>query len=219
MNRRVVPFPGTDPGAGPVSLLARPVFHQALLLVSAILMIFTRLWETTLSSYDDTYYAEKAKEILATGSWLVPPWAGQPAFDNTPLYLWVTALLFRAFGVSELTARLCSAACGVGCVMLTYRFGRRLFGDWVGFFAGAALLTTPYFIKYSRHAMLDTTQTLLVGGALYFLALGLERARTFWIDLAAGTLMGLAVLNKSLLGYMPLVVYLVFVLVARDPAD
>jgi len=217
MTSRVLPFPATDPGARRPPFLARPEVHQALLLAAAVLLIFTRLWETTLSSYDDAYYAEKAKEILLTGSWLVPPWNYQPAFDNPPLSMWTTAVLFRAFGISEFTARMTSAACGVGCIMLTYRFGRRFFGPWVGFFAGAALLTTPYFIKYSRHAMLDTMQTLLVGGALYLLALGLQRDRTAWSDLGAGVLTGLAVLNKSVLGFFPLVIYLVWVAVARPP--
>jgi 4-amino-4-deoxy-L-arabinose transferase-like glycosyltransferase len=182
-----------------------------------VLVIFTRLWETTLASYDDTFYAEKAKEILLTGQWLVPPWDYQPNFDNPPLYFWATAILFRLFGISEFTARFVSAACGVGCIVLTYRFGRRLFGPWAGLFSGFALLTTPYFIKYARHAMLDTTQTLLVGCSLYLLVLGLQRQRTGWTDLAAGVLMGLAVLNKSLLGYLPLAIYAVYVLVARAP--
>jgi 4-amino-4-deoxy-L-arabinose transferase-like glycosyltransferase len=217
MSERVVPFPGAPRLPPPVPLAADPRFHRAVLLLGAVLLVFTRLWETTLSSYDDTYYAEKAREILLTGDWLAPHWNFEPRFDNPPLYLWGTAVLFRLFGVSELTARLLSAAAGVGCVWLAYRFGSRLFGEWVGFLSGAALLTTPYFIKYSRHCMLDTTQTLLVGGCLYLLFLGLERDRTLGLDLAAGVLMGLAVLNKSLLGYLPVAIYGVYCLAARVP--
>ena len=217
MSNRVVPFPGTEPGSRPVSLLADPRFHQTVLLLGAVLVIFTRLWESTLASYDDTYYAEKAKEILLTGQWLVPPWNFEPQFDNTPLYLWGPSALFHLFGVSEFTARLLSAVAGVGCVWITYRFGSRLFGEWVGFLSGAVLLTTPYFIKYSRHCMMDTTQTLLVTGSLYLLMLGLERARTLSTDVAAGLVMGLAVLNKSLLGYLPAAVYAVYCLAALVP--
>jgi len=213
----VIPFPGADSASPLPSILSDPRFHRALLLLFAVLLIFTRLWETSLASYDDTYYAEKAKEILLSGQWLVPPWDYKPAFDNTPLSLWGMAAIFRLFGVSEFTARLLPALAGVGCVLLTYHAGRRFFGDWVGFFAGAALLTTPYFLKYSRHAMLDTVQTLLVGGAVVLLVAGLERDRPTAWDLAAGALAGLAVLNKSLLGLLPFAIYLLHVIITRPP--
>jgi 4-amino-4-deoxy-L-arabinose transferase-like glycosyltransferase len=213
----VIPFPGADSASPLPSILSDPRWHRALLLVFALLFIFTRLWETSLASYDDTYYAEKAKEILLTGEWLVPPWDYKPAFDNTPLTLWGMAAAFRLFGVSEFTARLLPGLAGVGCVLLTYHAGRRFFGNWVGFFAGAALLTTPYFLKYSRHAMLDTVQTLLVGGALILLVAGLERDRALGWDLAAGGLAGLAVLNKSVLGLLPFAIYFLHVAVTRPP--
>ncbi len=217
MSAPVLLFPGVRSPAPPRTLLSDPRLHQLALLVASLFVIFTRLWETTLASYDDAFYAEKAKEILLTGQWLVPPWDYQPNFDNPPLYMWATALLFKLFGPTEFAARLVSAASGVGCILLTYRFGSRLFGPWVGLFSGAALLTTPYFIKYSRHAMLDTLQTLLVTASLYLLLLGLQRQRTAWMDLGAGVLMGLAVLNKSVLGFLPLVIYATYVLAARIP--
>ena len=78
--------PGAPVAPVPHGLLEDPRTHQALLLLGGILVVFARLWETTLASYDDTYYAEKAKEILLTGDWLVPHWNLQPTFDNTPLY-------------------------------------------------------------------------------------------------------------------------------------
>ena len=217
MSTPVLLFPGVRSPAPPRSPLSDPRLHQLALLVASLFVIFTRLWETTLASYDDAFYAEKAKEILLTGQWLVPPWDYQPNFDNPPLYMWATALLFKLFGPTEFAARLVSAAAGVGCILLTYRFGSRLFGPWVGLFSGAVLLTTPYFIKYSRHAMLDTLQTLLVTASLYLLLLGLQRQRTGWMDLGAGVLMGLAVLNKSVLGFLPLAIYATYVLAARIP--
>jgi 4-amino-4-deoxy-L-arabinose transferase-like glycosyltransferase len=218
MTDRVVPFPEPPARPRPSSLLADPRLHSIILIGGATLLIFTRLGEASLSSYDDAYYAEKAKEILLTGEWLAPPWNLEPRFDNAPLYLWVTALLFGLLGVGELAARLLAAISGVACVWVTSRLGGRLFGPWVGFLSGAALLTTPYFLKYSRHAMLDTTQTLLVSGSACLLLLGLERERTLGIDLGAGVLMGLAVLNKSLLGYLPAAIYAAVCLAARVPA-
>jgi len=217
VNAPVLLFPGVHSPAPPRSPLADPRLHQLALLVASLFVIFTRLWETTLASYDDAFYAEKAKEILLTGQWLVPPWDYQPNFDNPPLFMWATALLFKLFGPTEFAARLVSASSGVGCILLTYRFGSRLFGPWVGLFSGAALLTTPYFIKYSRHAMLDTLQTLLVTASLYLLLLALQRHRTGWMDMGAGVLMGLAVLNKSVLGFLPLAIYATYVLAARIP--
>src|SRR5437868_1207563 len=84
-----------------------------LLALFAIACIFPKLEVGNLPSYDDAYYAQKAREILQHGN----PWtmtlAGVPKFDNPPGFMWLIAGSFKLFGVSEFTARLPSALGGV----------------------------------------------------------------------------------------------------------
>src|ERR1051326_3941786 len=90
-----------------------------LLLVSASVLFF-RLQRNKLQSWDEAVYAESAKEMARDGDWLTPHWNGEPFYQKPPLAIWVTAILFRLFGVNELSARALSAVCGVACIVLTF---------------------------------------------------------------------------------------------------
>jgi len=169
-------LPGARCGAG----------GGALLLAALALAIFLgRQTAGGLRSFDDAYYAQKAVEQLAAGGSWVSTHGGQARYDNPPLHLWATALLYRAFGVSRFTAVLATGLAATGTVLLTYAFGRRLLGGAGGrggpggrggaggaggsggrgesAFAGPALtaglvLVLPgFFMDYARRGMLDQT--------------------------------------------------------------
>ena len=115
---------------------------QILFLIFAALLIFLgRQLDNGIQNYDDAYYAQKAKEILESGSlWLIT-YSGIPAFDNPPLPFWLTALAFSLFGVSTYSAIFSSALFGTGILLITYRLGLLLYKDnWVAFSAAFILL-------------------------------------------------------------------------------
>ncbi len=45
-----------------------------------------------MANFDDCFYAEKAKEILQNRQWWILTFDHNPAFENPPLYMWLTAL-------------------------------------------------------------------------------------------------------------------------------
>ena len=197
---------GTDtPVARLRALVLDPRTHATLLTACAALVLFARAGAGPLANYDDAYYAEKAKQMLKTGDWLTPRFAGVERLDNPPLFLWLIAGSFAVLGVNAFAAVLWSALAGVACVALTYRLARRLglepFECWA---AALVLLGTGYFLKYANHAMFDVFLTALLLLTLLAYRRAWEGERAAWI--AVGVFTGLGVLTKSVLGLFPLMV-------------
>jgi len=185
------------------ALVLDPRAHAALLTACAAVVILARAGHGPLANYDDAYYAEKAKQMLRTGDWLTPRFAGLERLDNPPLFLWLMAAAFAALGVNEFAAVMWSALSGVACVALTFRLARRLgFEAFEAWAAGLVLLATGYVLKYSNHAMLDVFMTALFLMALLAYRRAWEGERRAWVVL--GVLTGLGVLTKSALGLFPL---------------
>ncbi|HYR68907.1 MAG TPA: glycosyltransferase family 39 protein [Candidatus Dormibacteraeota bacterium] len=186
--------------------LDRPGLVAGLLFVLALSILFARLGEGHLANFDDCYYAEKAKEMVRGGDWVTPHFAGTPRLDNPPLFLWLQSLAFLALGVSDRAAIFWSALSGALCIPLLYRLARlrlRLdpFESWS---AAIVLLTTQYFLKYARHAMLDVFLTLLFLVAIYAYVRAVQGERRSFLLLGLAT--GLGILTKSVLGLFPLMV-------------
>ncbi len=193
------------PGAPFADALLEPRFQRRALVAVAALILLARIGHGVLANYDDCYYAEKAREMAASGDWLTPRFSGFVRFDNPPLYLWIVAALFRLGGPSDWAAILPSALAGVACVGLLHRLAPRLgaepFRAWCG---SVVLLTTPYFLKYAGHAMFDVLLAMLF-------ALGMLAYRDAWEGrlrgwVLLGLVAGLGVLTKSVLGLFPLLV-------------
>jgi 4-amino-4-deoxy-L-arabinose transferase-like glycosyltransferase len=203
------PEPARDGRRTALHALARlardPRWQGALLAGSAALVLFARVGWGPLPNYDDAYYAEKAKQMLRTGDWLTPHFAGYARLDNPPLFLWLMAIAFRVFGVTAWAAVFWSALSGVACVVLTHRLsvrlGRDAFEAWA---AGFVLLGTGYVLKYANHAMFDVFLAALFLSVLLAYRRAWEGSAGAWA--AVGLLTGLGVLTKSVLGFFPLVV-------------
>lgn len=189
-----------------VSVLKDRTFQIVFLLYSAILIFLGRQTDAGLLNYDDSFYAQKAKELLAGGSLWFNTFNGQPDFDKPPLPLWLTALAFKVFGVSGYSAVLVTGLLGTGAVYLTYRFSEKLFKDpWAAFLSGVVLIFPGYFLDYSRRGMTDIVLTFFVTLALYCFYLARENPRWY---LAFGFSTAGAILTKSVLGLFPLLIAL-----------
>ena len=118
----------TSPGAQDhTALLMRFV-----LIGASSIALFYSLGEQLLRTWDESIYAEVAKEMLTRGSWWTLSWNFQPWVDKPPLFMWLTALTYRCFGVSETSARMVGVLFGVATIWLTFEIGRRLTDDWGG---------------------------------------------------------------------------------------
>jgi 4-amino-4-deoxy-L-arabinose transferase-like glycosyltransferase len=199
---------GKNHGSQPSSFDER--LYYGILLLFSLTIFFTRLGPGGMANFDDCFYAEKAKEILQNHQWWILTFDHSPAFENPPLYMWLTALSYKLFGISVYAAKFPSALMGLLNVLLIYSLGRYLFNPWVGRFAAFILATTDPFFKYSRHAMVDVTLTFFIVSALYCLLLALRKNRLYFIFW--GLSIALGVLTKSVLGLFPLLISGLFIL-------
>jgi len=172
-------------------------YFWVLTVLSAILL-FSPLRTGDLAGYDDAQYAHIAKAIVRTGDWLTLYSNGYPAMENTPLLEWMQAALFSVFGFSDALARLPSALCGFGTILLVAWLARRLTGNpLAAVLAMLVMATSIYFLKYAARAMTDVPFTFFFLCAVC--AWSLIDVDPRWY-LATGVCMALALMTRSLMG-------------------
>jgi 4-amino-4-deoxy-L-arabinose transferase-like glycosyltransferase len=165
--------------------------------LSSILLL-APIRDGDLAGYDDARYALVAKHVVLSGHWLEIESNGGPALEHPPLFSWMQALLFFPFGLSDPLAKLPSALCGVGVILLVAWLGRRMTGDpFAGVLAMFVMATSIYFVKYAARAMTDVPFTFFFLAAVcsWLLAEGDPR----WF-LAAGAFAAMAQLTRALAG-------------------
>jgi len=199
------------------SLLKNKTFQIIFLLYSSGLIFLGRQLNVGLPNFDDTYYAQKAKEMLASGNLLVITHNGVPDFANPPFPFWMMSIAFKLFGVSGYAAVFFSALFAVAIVLFTYFLCLHLFKNgWVAFFSSFVLIFPGMFVDSARRSMLDITLAFCVTGAMYFFAKGLENRRYY---LLFGLMTALAILSKSVLGGFPLAIAVFILVLARRWKD
>jgi 4-amino-4-deoxy-L-arabinose transferase-like glycosyltransferase len=197
------------------TLSSRSHKRNVLLLGSmAAFILLWRLGASSLAPWDEAIYAEVSKEIAHGEGWLTLHWAYQPWFEKPPLLMWMTAALFRLFGISEFWARFVAAASGIGVVVTTYLLGAFAFGKRVGVLAALILLTCYHFVSFSRFGTMEVLLTLFAYLAIYgYLRLRDENDRWWYLIWLA---VALALLTKGAGGLIaPLVVLSALILDQR----
>lgn len=181
-------------GVSPVTIRARWILPLLVVAVATPILFF-RLGSASLASWDESIYAQVAKEMLETGDWITTRYDHAFFFDKPPLLMWAQAFLFQAFGMTEFNARIPSALAGIGIVLLTYLLTARAFGRLAGVLSVAVLLSTSGFIQYVRFGTTDALLSLFSYLAIYAYLRSRDGTQNWW--LAVGAALGLAVMTKS----------------------
>lgn len=184
--------------------------YMLVLIVLAGLLYFWKLGEGSLADFDEAIYGQMAKEIVRSGDWFTMHLNGVPRFKKPPLYTWLTALSYGAFGPGEFGARFPSALFGVLVILATYFLGKELFKDEGTAFLGALiLLTTIGYSQMPRQAMMSTTLAFFI--ILSFLFFSKGRKKSVYL-IPCGFSLGLAIMTKGVIGLIPLAVMGVFLI-------
>ena len=138
--------------------------------------------------------------MLRTGDFTIPRLNGDPYLVKPPLLYWAIAGVYSVAGVSEFTARVPTALCGVALVVSLYLLTRKAAGERVARWGALVLLASPYAFQRMRFAELDIPLTLAV-----FLAIVAARNATLCGDggqrmrlcILSGLAFGAAVLLKG----------------------
>ena len=172
-------------------------------LVAVCCLVFlVGLGDTGLWDVDEGMHAAMGKNMLLSGDWVTPVFNGEPFFDKPVMFNWLVAISFWLFGFTDFAARLPAALMGIGCVLLTYGIGRRLFGLAAGFFAALALATSLEFLILSRMVIYDVPFTFFTTLSLYFLCDALFGSRRSTAFIGFHVSVALAILTKGPLGFV-----------------
>lgn len=201
--------PSATRRARPASLgLARSGKADFLLLVSAaVLLTGAGLGLRDPWPADEPRFALIARDMVHSGQWLIPRIGGELYADKPPLFMWLTAALYRVTGEMRISFLLPSFLAGLGMLAAVHDLAARLWNRRVALAAGLLLLATLQFTLQARTAQLDALlalwSTLGLYGMLRHLLLGPD-----WRWYAAGGFaMGLGVITKGV-GFLPLLVML-----------
>jgi 4-amino-4-deoxy-L-arabinose transferase-like glycosyltransferase len=182
-----------------------------------------RLFSPGIFDDSDAMYAEVPREMLLRGDWITPHANSIRYLEKPPLYYWLVAAGYRAFGVTTASARLPGAVVCLGIILASYALGELLFDVAAGWIAGATMATSAGFYLFTQQLMPDPLLTLLLAVSFYCflrgegaLAVGqrgtgertavashppenLQNPGDHWFLLSFGSI-GLAVLAKGLIG-------------------
>ena len=185
------------------------------LLALALLLIATGIGLRDPWPADEPRFALVARDMVATGDWLLPRVGGEPYADKPPLFFWLIAASLELTHSLRVAFLLPSFLAAFGCVLLVYDLGRRLWNRETGLAGALALLFTVQFVWQARQAQIDATlcfwTTLSLYGLLRHLLLG-PAWRWYTIGWAAA---GLGVITKGV-GFLPLLVLVPFAVLRSE---
>jgi 4-amino-4-deoxy-L-arabinose transferase-like glycosyltransferase len=182
------------------------------------------LFQPPLLDDADTVHAEAAREMALGGDWVtlhINGGDGARGFrylEKAPLMYWCTAVSFKLFGVSEWSARLPIALGVLALLLMTYRLGRRAYGEEGGFYSALALATGFGPFIFTRIMIPDMAVALWLAIGFDFFLTVLEQIEagqkaSTWLCWGIAASMALNVLTKGLIGLVfPLGTIFIFLL-------
>jgi 4-amino-4-deoxy-L-arabinose transferase-like glycosyltransferase len=180
----------------------------------ALVLIATGLGLRDPWPADEPRFALIASDMLLSGEWLIPQVGADIYADKPPLFFWLIAICTQLTHSLRFGFLLPSVLAGIGCVLLIYDLGRRLWNRETGLIAGIALLLSVQFVWQMRQAQIDSVlcfwTTLGVYGLLRHCLLG-PAWRWYAIGWAAS---GLGIITKGV-GFLPLLILIPFAAMRR----
>ncbi len=134
-------------------------------------LLLTNLGHTRALTHHEVMFAQPAKEMLATGNWILPKFAGVPCTHKPPGTNWVIAATMAITGSqAEWVVRFPSAVAGVIAALLVAAMAARWFGTLTGVVAGLMQVSTFYVLQLGRLAECDIFLIASTTGALFTFA-------------------------------------------------
>ncbi len=178
--------------------LQHPWEGAALLALVCFVAFFLGLGDYHLFDPDEGRSAEVAREMLATGHWLVPTIGFDQFHDKPAFYYWMLAASMRLFGATDYAVRLPGVVAATLCVVATALWAGRYLGRSTGLLSALILATTLGFVGMSRIVLTDATFSWwIVAALLYGSAWWMEGRTRRWPTWPFYVLLALATLTKG----------------------
>ena len=183
----------------------RQALRISLIVAVALLSLGLGLGRSGRLTYHEAFVAQAARELIQSGTWLVPSIDHRPWLEKPPLPFWLVKVAALISGqLDEAVARVPSVLAALALILGISHHGARRFSPKVGLLAGLIQATTLWTITRGRLAEADillaalVTWTLLMVDRLRGESHGTPRAQGKWRDLIVFALLGLTFLVKGL---------------------
>ena len=178
------------------STLAKRVYIFLFVLIIAFYLY--GLGRLPLLGPDEPRYAQVAREMFLSGDLVTPRLGGHTWFEKPALLYWMMVAAFKVFGVSEWSARLGPAICGVLTIVAVWWVGREI---GLGFQSLLVTATCLSLIFFSRAASFDVVISMTTAWSLaFFLLHELKNRRRYSLLIGFYSFVGLSLLAKGLIG-------------------
>lgn len=163
-----------------------------------------------LFDVDEAVFSEASREMVETGDIITPSYNYEPRFDKPIFFYWAAALSYKLLGVSEFSARLPSGVFGLGLVLMTFYFLKRVKGELPAYIASLVLLLNIEYFIYSHSAVTDMTLAFFIAAAIFSFYLSTIEDSRLW-PYAFWASAGFAALTKGAVGLLfPIAIALLY---------
>jgi 4-amino-4-deoxy-L-arabinose transferase-like glycosyltransferase len=202
-----------------------------ILALFATFISFYELEEGSFHPRDETTHVRVAQEMQQTGDLWNPKVFGKDYYNKPPFKMWLSLVPVKFFGPTNFAYRFLDALAGLLSTLLLYIFARTIYQSrTVGFVAAVSLITSRAYIFH--HGVRTATQDSLVN-FLNLLSIiiawrligllrresaesGQTRKKVLFYAIAGGISVGFAVLTKNVVGYIPVFLIGVFLLLSGE---
>lgn len=148
---------------------------------------------------DEPRYAQVARGMFLSGDLVTPMLGGHTWFEKPALLYWMIVAAFKVFGVSEWSARLGPALCGVLTIAAVAFVGREI-DKGFGFWSTVVTATCLGLVVFSRAASFDVVITMTTTWSLVCFLLHQLREKNKSFLILFYCFVGLSLLAKGLVG-------------------
>lgn len=166
---------------------------------------------------DEPRFASIARDMVATGEWLIPRAGGDLYQDKPPLHFWMIAAAYSLIGSLRWSFLLPSMLASLGTLLLVYDIAKRLHGREAGLFAAVTLACTLHFTITTRGAQIDATLIFFCTLALWAFLRHWLIAPNIVLVMIGGAAAGLGVMDKAV-GFLTLLIWPMAWWLLRKPA-
>lgn len=173
-----------------------------LLLTFAAVIILSGIGLRSPWPADEPRFAEVAREMVASGQWLIPMRGGEFYPDKPPVFMWAIAFFYWLTGNLKIAFLLPNALCSLLTLGLVFDLGARLWNQRVGAIAVLLLMLAPQFLIQAQKAQIDAMVACWITVACYGLIRHFFTGPAWGWYFIAWAFMGLGIITKGV-GFLP----------------
>ncbi|MCW7554664.1 glycosyltransferase family 39 protein [Endozoicomonas gorgoniicola] len=178
--------------------------YGTVIIAVALIMRLLSLGTYPLMDTSEARYAEMVRLMVETNDWITPYFDYDvPFWGKPPLFIWMSAISFKLFGINEFAARLPSLLVSIGTLWLTWKLTSFQLSRQAGKLAILILTTSAMFLVLSGALLADPVMVFSITLCLTGLWIGFHsnnptQARRWSYLFFTGS--ALTLLSKSLAG-------------------